>query len=81
MEARRALFVKHGYLIRKLNQAYFAFYGAYNADPDGAPAAGRDPVGPAVQALRARSRSLGDFLRQIATVRDFADLQQRLARP
>jgi hypothetical protein len=81
MEARRALFVKHGYLIRKLNQAYFAFYGAYNADPDGAPAAGRDPVGPAVQVLRARSRSLGDFLRQIATVRDFADLQQRLARP
>ncbi len=81
MEARRVLFVKHGYLIRKLNQAYFAFHGAYNADPDGAPAAGRDPVGPAVQALRARSRSLGDFLRQIATVRDFADLQQRLAQP
>jgi len=81
MEARRALFVKHGHLIRKLNQAYFAFYGAYNADPDGAPAAGRDPVGPAVQALRARSRSLGDFLRQIAAVRDFADLQQRLAQP
>jgi hypothetical protein len=81
MEAQRVLFVKHGYLIRKLNQAYFAFHGAYNADPDGAPAAGRDPVGPAVQALRARSRSLGDFLRQIATVRDFADLQQRLAQP
>jgi hypothetical protein len=81
MEARRTLFVKHGHLIRKLNQAYFAFYGAYNADPDGTPAAGRDPVGPAVQALRARSQSLGDFLRQIATVRDFADLQQRLAQP
>ncbi len=81
MEARRALFVKNGYLIRKLNQAYFAFHGAYNADPDGAPAAGRDPVGPAVQALRKRSRSLGDFLRQIASVRDFADLQQRLAQP
>jgi hypothetical protein len=81
MEARRTLFVKNGYLIRKLNQAYFAFHGAYNADPDGAPAAGRDPVGPAVQALRARSRSLGDFLRQIATVRDFADLQRRLAQP
>jgi hypothetical protein len=81
MEARRVLFVKNGYLIRKLNQAYFAFYGAYNADPDGAPAAGRDPIGPAVQALRKRSRSLGDFLRQIATVRDFADLQRRLAQP
>lgn len=80
MEQRRALFVQHGYLIRKLNQAYFAFYGAYNADPGGAPAAGRDPVGPAVQELRKRSPSLGAFLREIATVQDFADLQRRLSR-
>jgi hypothetical protein len=27
MEARRQIFVAHGYQIRKLNQAYFAFYG------------------------------------------------------
>jgi hypothetical protein len=79
MEQRRILFVQHGYLIRKLNQAYFAFHGAYNADPGGSPAAGKDPVGPAVQELRRRSPSLGAFLREIATVRDFADLQKRLA--
>jgi len=79
MEQRRILFVQHGHLIRKLNQAYFAFHGAYNADPGGSPAAGEDPVGPAVQALRRRSPSLGAFLREIATIRDLADLQQRLA--
>ncbi len=78
MEQRRILFVQNGYLIRKLNQAYFAFHGAYNADPGGSPAAGKDPVGPAVQELRSRSPSLGAFLREIATVRDFEDLQRRL---
>ncbi|MCS6848709.1 MAG: hypothetical protein RMN52_13470 [Anaerolineae bacterium] len=78
MEQRRILFVQNGHLIRKLNQAYFAFYGAYNADPGGSPAAGKDPIGPAVQELRRRSPSLGAFLREIATVRDFADLQHRL---
>lgn len=78
MEQRRILFVQNGHLIRKLNQAYFAFHGAYNADPGGSPAAGKDPIGPAVQELRRRSPSLGDFLREIATIRDFADLQRRL---
>jgi hypothetical protein len=77
MESRRALFVANGYLIRKLNQAYFAFYGAYNAEPGGAPAAGRDPVGPAVQDLRKRSPSLGAFVRIIAGVRSLNDVQTR----
>lgn len=66
MEARRAEFVAAGYGLRKLNQAFFAFYGAYNAEPGGAPAAGADPVGPAVQALRARSPSVGAFVRAVA---------------
>ena len=45
--------------MRKLNQAYFAFYGAYADQPGGA--AGEDPVGPAVRALRERSQGLADF--------------------
>jgi hypothetical protein len=81
MEARRAVFVKNGYMIRKLNQAYFAFYGAYNAVPGGAPTAGRDPIGPAVQALRKRSATVGDFLRQIATVRTLQDVQRLAGEP
>jgi hypothetical protein len=78
MEARRVLFVDNGYLIRRLNQAYFAFYGAYNARPGGAPEAGRDPIGPAVRALRARASSLGAFVRAIAGVRTLADVEAAL---
>jgi hypothetical protein len=76
MEARRVLFVEHGYRIRKLNQAYFAFYGAY-ADTPGA--AGEDPVGPAVVALREQSPSLHEFLQRVAPITSFAALQEAVA--
>jgi len=79
MEERRKLLVENGYAIRKLNQAYFAFHGAYNAEPGGSPTAGRDPIGPAVLALRQRSASVGDFLRAIATVRTLADVERAKA--
>jgi hypothetical protein len=78
MEQRRQVFVQNGYLIRKLNQAYFAFHGAYNADPGGSPAAGKDPVGPAVQQMRDHSANMGDFLRAMSAVQNFEDLQRRL---
>jgi len=76
MEQRRRLFVQNGYYIRKLNQAYFAFYGAYADVPGGA--AGEDPVGPAVRALRARSQSLAEFLNRIAWMTSFEDLQRAI---
>jgi hypothetical protein len=74
MEQRRGLFVENGYFIRRLNQAYFAFYGAY-ADTPGGPA-GQDPVGPAVRALRSRSGSLAEFVNRIAWMTSFEQLQQ-----
>ena len=74
MEARRIVFVKQGYLIRKLNQAYFAFYGAYADSPGGA--AGEDPVGPAVRALREQSDSLADFVNTISWMTNFEQLQK-----
>jgi hypothetical protein len=74
MEQRRRLFVEQGYFIRRLNQAYFAFYGAY-ADTPGGPA-GQDPVGPAVRALRSRSGSLAEFVQRIAWMTSFEQLQQ-----
>jgi hypothetical protein len=76
MEQRRQFFWNQGCAqcaIRKLNQAYFAFYGAYAAVPGGA--AGEDPVGPAVRALRARSSSLAVFLDKIAGMSSFEQLQ------
>jgi hypothetical protein len=73
MEARREFFWENGYSIRKLNQAYFAFYGAYNDVPGGG-AAGEDPVGPAVVTYRSQFESLADFLKAISWVDSFDEL-------
>jgi hypothetical protein len=79
MEARRQTFWENGYLIRKLNQAYFAFYGAYAETPQGA--AGEDPVGPAVRALRVESDSLSAFIKKIAWMNSYSDLQEAVNNP
>jgi hypothetical protein len=77
MEARREIFWQNGYTIRKLNQAYFAFYGAY-ADVPGGPA-GEDPVGPAVRELREQSDSLAEFVNRISWMTTFEQLQAAIA--
>lgn len=74
MEERRAMFWEHGYQIRKLNQAYFAFYGAYADAPGGA--AGEDPVGAAVRDLRRASPSLADFVRRISWMWSYEQLRK-----
>jgi hypothetical protein len=73
MEARRNFFWENGHRLRKINQAYFAFHGAYNDTPGGG-ASGSDPVGPAVQALRTQYSSLSNFLQAIRSVRSFDQL-------
>ncbi len=76
MEERRQVFLKNGYLLRKINQAYFAFHGAYADTPGGA--AGEDPVGPAVRALREQSDSLADFINTMSWMWSFEQLQQKV---
>ena len=76
MEQRRQFLWQNGYLLRKLNQAYFAFHGAYADVPGGA--AGEDPVGPAVRALREQSASLADFINTIAWMTSFDQLRQSI---
>jgi hypothetical protein len=71
MEERRRFFVANGYQVRKLNQAYFAFYGMY---ADSAGAAGEDPIGPTIVALREGSPSLGAFMRQMGNLTSLEDL-------
>ena len=70
MEERRQLFVANQYLIRKLNQAYFAFHGTYAAS-----AASISPIGYQVQELRDHSESLENFLN---TVSRFSTYQEFL---
>ena len=79
MESRRVFFWENGYRIRKLNQAYFAFYGAYADQPGGA--AGEDPVGAAVRALRSQSLSLADFLNRISWMSSFEQLKKAVSPP
>jgi len=76
MEERRQVFLRNGYLLRKINQAYFAFHGAYADSPGGA--AGEDPVGPAVRALREQSDSLADFVNTISWMWSFEQLQEKV---
>jgi hypothetical protein len=79
MEARRLFFWDNGYRIRKLNQAYFAFHGAYADAPGGA--AGDDPVGEAVRALWQRVGSPADFLRLMARMNSYQDLLNEVGLP
>lgn len=73
MEARRGFFWENGYRLRKINQAYFAFYGSYNDTPGGG-ASGADPVGPAVQRMRSTYSNLNKFMRAIRFVGSFDQL-------
>jgi len=75
MESQRRLLVEHGYYLRKLNQAYFAFHGAYATSP-----ASVDPIGPQMRKLRAASPSLKTFLERASQLRSYADLQALLRR-
>jgi hypothetical protein len=57
MTERRDYLAGQGYYIRKLNQAYFAFYGSYTDSP-----ASVDPIGADMTQLRSQSGSLKRFL-------------------
>jgi len=76
MEARRVFFWENGYQIRRLNQAYFAFHGAYADQPFSA--AGSDPVGEDVRVLRAQSDDLADFIRAISRMTSYESLRGKV---
>ena len=76
MQDRRQYFWDNGYRIRKLNQAYFAFHGAYADEPGGA--AGENPVGDAVRALWDKIESPAEFLWTMSWMSNFSDLQEEI---
>jgi hypothetical protein len=76
MEERRQVFVENGYSIRKINQAYFAFHGAYAEEPG---AGGEDPIGPMVREIRLLSPSLHDFAAAMRAITSVSDLETALA--
>ena len=62
MRERRDYFSQHGYNIRKLNQAYFAFHGTYAASDPGT----TSPIGQQVDYVRKSSSSLADFVQKVS---------------
>jgi hypothetical protein len=74
MEEQRQVFWEQGYRIRKLNQAFFAFYGAYAAEPGGAQ--GENPIGPMLRDIREHTSTVRDFLETVAPIINFEDLQK-----
>jgi hypothetical protein len=77
METQRQYLWDNGHRIRKLNQAYFAFHGAYADRPGGA--AGEDPVGDAVRELWDAIADPAEFLWTMSWMNDFSDLERTLA--
>ena len=71
MDAQRDYLQTQGYYIRKLNQAYFAFYGTYADTP-----AYADPIGTAIQNVRNQSVSLKDFLNEMDHVTTVSQLDK-----
>jgi len=73
MEQKRQYLASMGYRIRKLNQAYFAYYGTYADEPTSI-----SPVGVELKKLREQSASLKDFLDKVAIMTSRQDLKVAL---
>ena len=75
MEERRQFMEKNCIFIRKLNQAYFAFYGTY---ADGA--ASSNPVGPKIERVWELTQDVGLFLGVMREIASTPDLDRAVAR-
>ena len=73
MEERRRLFVENRYPIRKLNQAYFAFYGTYADLP-----AAVSPIGDQVKRFRELAPNLGHFIEAVSEISSYEEFLTRL---
>ena len=74
MEEKRIFLNENGYAIRKLNQAYFAFYGTYADSPQSS-----NPIGPKIEAVWEKTQDVGVFLRVMREVTSVSDLDKALA--
>lgn len=73
MEQKQLFLVSEGYSIRRLNQAYFAFYGTYAADPTSV-----NPIGTEMRTLRELSTSISSFLNTVAVMTSRDELRSSL---
>lgn len=76
MNERRDYLASQGYYIRKLNQAYFAFYGSYTDSPTSV-----DPIGVQMRQLRSESTSIKQFLAKASAITSAAALKVAAGTP
>jgi hypothetical protein len=73
MEQKRQYLASMGRYIRKLNQAYFAWYGTYADSPTSI-----SPIGLELKKLRSQSSSLKDFLDKVAVITSRQELRDSI---
>ncbi len=69
MEEKRLYILSQGYYIRRLNQAYFAFYGTYASSPSSV-----NPIGDMLWELREKSEDITEFLEITSNIKNIEDL-------
>jgi hypothetical protein len=71
MEEERLYILSQGYYIRRLNQAYFAFYGTYASNPSSV-----NPIGDMLRDLRNNSADITDFIKITSSIKNLDDLNE-----
>ena len=74
MEDRRVELNSHGYDVRKINQAWFAFHGTYADSP-----ASISPIAGELDGLRVLVPGIGEMVRLVRGVSSYEDFQALLA--
>ncbi len=74
MEEVRQEMIDHGFHFRRINQAFFAWFGTYAGRPDSV-----DPLGEQLDEIRERAGSLPDFVRLIQGMSTRDEVEDLLA--
>ena len=73
METRRIELLGHGYSIRKINQAYFAFHGTYAESPSST-----SPIASYIWDLREQVETVGELVKMLRGLTAYDEFEQLL---
>ena len=73
MESRRVELLGHGFAIRKINQAYFAFHGTYAESPSST-----SPIARYLWDLREQVETVGDLVKLLRPLGSYPEFEQLL---
>lgn len=73
MEGRRVELLDHGYVIRKINQAYFAFHGTYAESPSST-----SPIARYLWDLREQVDTVGELVKLLSPLETYEEFERLL---